>query len=502
MLGMAIDLAMGHPAELAMRASLLALGVAERWGLGRPACVDAHLVTLLRFVGCTAHAAEVSAAFGDEIALRARFALLDPGNPAQMLPAVVRNAGAHEPIPRRLVTAAKLVAGGAQFTQVNFRTSCETARLLAERLGLGDGVRSGLWHAFERWDGRGVPNRVRGDGVDRSARVALVVYDLLVLQAAYGHQAAVALIAERAGGAYDPELATLVVDHADELVRSAYDGSAWDRVVDAAPDRDEVLTGPGIDDALTVLADFTDLKVPELVGHSRRVAELATAAMTALGGADEASRAHRAGLVHDLGRTAVPNSIWSKPGPLSDAEWERVRLHPYQTERLLARVPALATVATVAGAHHERADGSGYFRGSQRTDLTLAGCVLAAADAYASMTAARPYRPALGRDPAARTLRAEAAAGRLDPRAVEAVLGADGHDGRPAPPWPYGLTAREVDVLRLVARGLTNREVARELVVSERTVAHHVEHIFTKTGVSTRGATALFAVHNGLLPDR
>jgi len=259
-----------------------------------------------------------------------------------------------------------------------------------------------------------------------------------------------------------------------------------------------------VDGALTVLADFTDVKFPALLGHSRAVARLAEGAMTALGADDAAVRdARRAGLVHDLGRIAVPNSIWEKPGPLSEPEREQVRLHAYQGERLLSRVPALAGVVRIACAHHERSDGSGYFRGSRAADLSTAAQVLAAADVYAALVADRPHRPALTAPAALATLRAEVAAGRLERRAVDAVLAAAGHPVRPAPdPAPDGLTPREVEVLRLVARGLTNRQIARTLVISERTAAHHVGHILTRTGVSTRAAAALYAVQHGLLEVR
>src|SRR3954467_10278773 len=155
--------------------------------------------------------------------------------------------------------------------------------------------------------------------------------------------------------------------------------------------------------------DFTDLKSPWTLGHSRRVARLA----------GDASPEPRAALVlagppHDLGRAAVPNGIWDKPQRLGAAEWERVRLHPYYTERILARTPALAPLAALAGAHHERLDGSGYHRGLAAPALTGPPRVLAAAAADAAMTAERPHRSALVPDAAVRELRAEADAGRLD----------------------------------------------------------------------------------------
>ena len=103
----------------------------------------------------------------------------------------------------------------------------------------------------------------------------------------------------------------------------------------------------------------------------------------------------RAAFVHDIGRLGVSNAIWDKPGELTQSELERVRLHPYLTERMLSFSPALAPLGAIAGQHHERLDGSGYPRGLSGDAITPAGRILAAADVYHAMTEARPHRPAL-----------------------------------------------------------------------------------------------------------
>src|SRR5712691_7624329 len=172
------------------------------------------------------------------------------------------------------------------------------------------------------------------------------------------------------------------------------------------------LTGPAFDAALEAIADFTDVKSPYTIGHSRAVADLAGEAARVLGLTDQAATlVRRAGLVHDLGRLGVPNTIWDKPGGLSHAETERVRLHPYLTERMLVCSPALAPLATVAAQHHERLDGSGYPRGLSGAAVSPGGRVLAAADFYHARTEPRPHRPASTAQEAAAQLRAEARAG-------------------------------------------------------------------------------------------
>jgi DNA-binding NarL/FixJ family response regulator len=150
--------------------------------------------------------------------------------------------------------------------------------------------------------------------------------------------------------------------------------------------------------------------------------------------------------------------------------------------------------------HHERLDGSGYHRGSARPELPTAARVLAAADAYQAMTQPRPHRPALAAARAAEELEAMARTGRLDQEAVRGVLAAVGHTSRPSrTAWPAGLSDREVEVLRLICRGGTKKEIAALLSISPSTVDHHVRHIYDKAGVQTRAGATLFALEHDLL---
>jgi HD-GYP domain-containing protein (c-di-GMP phosphodiesterase class II) len=248
-------------------------------------------------------------------------------------------------------------------------------------------------------------------------------------------------------------------------------------------------------------ADLADLKSPFTHGHSSGVAALARGAAERLR-LPPASVADLevAGLLHDVGRVAVSDAVWEKPGRLSGHEWEQVRLHAYHSERILAGSERLAPLAPLAGMHHERLDGGGYHRGCARAELPMPARVLAAADAYQAMTQRRPHRPALAPEEAERHLLAAAAQGALDPDAVRAVLAAAGHAAVvPRRPLPAGLSAREVEVLGLVAEGCSNAQIAERLVISRRTAEHHVQHIYTKIGVSSRAAAALFAMEHRLL---
>jgi HD-GYP domain-containing protein (c-di-GMP phosphodiesterase class II) len=238
-----------------------------------------------------------------------------------------------------------------------------------------------------------------------------------------------------------------------------------------------------------------------LRGHSRGVAELVEAAAGAADlPASDATTLGRAALVHDVGRVGVPNGIWDRPGSLTAQQWERVRLHPYLTERVLNRSSLLAPFAALASRHHERADGSGYHRGDSGDHLDVGARLLAAADAYHAMTEDRPYRAALAAPDAAAQLLDSRDAGRFGKVEVDAVLAAAGQPSRRTPTaHPAGLTEREVEVLRLIARGHANKQVAKALGISAKTVGHHIEHIYAKTGVSTRAGATLFAMEHDLL---
>jgi HD-GYP domain-containing protein (c-di-GMP phosphodiesterase class II) len=207
----------------------------------------------------------------------------------------------------------------------------------------------------------------------------------------------------------------------------------------------------------------------------------------------------RAGLVHDVGRLGVSNAIWDKPGPLGAGEWERVRLHPYLTERMLHQSIALAPLGSIAVQHRERLDGSGYPRGLSGGAISEPARILGAVDAYESMCEPRPYRAALTPADAAVLLRAEVKAGRLDASAVDAVLTVAGHRVTRRREGPAGLTAREIDVLRLVALGMSSKEIAARLVISPKTARNHIEHIYAKTGATSRVTASLFAMQHGLI---
>jgi HD-GYP domain-containing protein (c-di-GMP phosphodiesterase class II)/DNA-binding CsgD family transcriptional regulator len=307
---------------------------------------------------------------------------------------------------------------------------------------------------------------------------------------------------ERRGRAYDPRVVDVFLKEGRRLLKELDNRPVWDAAIAADPSTVS-LSGPRLDEALRCIGDFADLKCSFTRGHSPKVVSLSEAASTEMGfSAEEVSHVRAAAQVQEIGKTGTPNGILEKPNPLSSNEWERIRLHTYLTERILARSSALADVAGLASAHHERMDGSGYHKGAKGGQITRGARVLAAADAYVAMTSARPWRPARSPSEAADRMKQEVTDGRLDRAAAEAVLAAAGQATRwRRGTWPAGLSDREVEVLRLISRGNSNREVADLLVISPKTVGRHVENIYAKVGVSTRAGATMFAVQHDLVSD-
>ncbi|MGH2992739.1 MAG: HD domain-containing phosphohydrolase [Solirubrobacterales bacterium] len=498
-MSLATDLGIGQPMEQVIRSCLVGLRIAERLGLDESERAVVYYVALLAWVGCHADSHEQAAWFGDDIAFRAdaHQTELTGLSGAGLL---LRHAGSGSPPLRRARLAAGLLTPGHMVKEMDM-THCLVAGQFAARLGLGSAVQDSLQDVFERWDGKG-PHGRKGQQISSAARIA-VLADIAAeaFRRLGGLEAAVDVARRRRGGQFDPGLVDLLEAEAQSLFAGIESAAGWEEVIAAEPVLASPLTEAELDRALEAIADFADLKSPYTTGHSRGVSDLAARAASAAGlGESEAVDVRRAALIHDAGRLGVPNTIWDKPEPLSDSEIERVRMHPYLTERMFSRSPRLAGIARIAAAHQERIDGSGYPRGLTGESLTPAARLLAAADVYQALMEPRAHRLAFDRGAAAAELRREVTARRLDGDAVEAVLGAAGHRARRRREGPDGLTAREVEVLVLLAQGHSNREIAARLVISPKTVGTHVEHIYSKSGCSTRAAVSVYAMRQGLLP--
>jgi HD-GYP domain-containing protein (c-di-GMP phosphodiesterase class II) len=496
---LATDLGLGQPMEHVLRSWVIAGRLGGHLGVEPDDRGALYYSATLAWVGCVADTPELATWFGDDIAFRADSRRVDlAGLP--MLGFMLRHVGVASPALHRIRLGAKLVATGGKGVEQVLLSHCLTTARMAERLGLGADVCDPLQQVFTRWDGKGVPGGVGGEAIAFPMRLLQLADIVEVFHRIDGTDSAVEVARARRGKHFDPAVVDAFCGVAPDVLGDASSELDWEALIDEEPALQWRLTDHELDAALEAVGDFTDLRSPSRAGHSRGVADLAAraAADSGLSPADVVA-VRRAALLHDIGFHGVPATILNKTGPLSASEAERMRMHAYYTERMLTRPAVLARLGAIASLTHERCDGSGYHRGLAGPAIPATARVLAAACAYRAMTEPRPYRPAMTAKQATAELRSDVRAGRLDPGAVDAVLAAAGQSPGKRRTGPAGLTPREVEVLALIARGASTRQVARRLAITPKTAETHIERIYTKTGASTRSTATLFAMQHGLL---
>ena len=482
--------------EHVLRACLIAQRVAQHMGLDQAAQADAYWVTLVATV-CTGESFEMARLFGDDIAFRSGMYHVGPSQLAVMFHALGRAGSGGSPL-ARVTSVASIVSSGGHNVESIFSGHCAVTTAVAQRFRLSPAVSGALPYTFARADAKGVPRGVGGTDVPIAVRLMQLADIAEVHNRLGGAGAAVAVATRHAGKLLSPDVVRAFCDSAPQILDDL--DNPWDRVIAAEPLPRQPLTGSELDSALEVIADIADLKSPWLSGHSRGVAHLAARAAAAAAMPEhDVTTVRHAGLVHDIGRTAIANNVWDKPGPLTEGERERARMHAYYTERMLRRPALFAGLAAVAASHHERLDGSGYHRGVRGSDIPLLGRYLAAADVFHAVQEERAYRPPMNEKQAVMHMRTEVHDGRLDAAAVEAVLGVAGHRTSMPVSAPAGLTPREVEVLLLIARGATTQQVARLLHITPKTAGNHIERIYSKIGASSRSTATLFAMQHGML---
>jgi HD-GYP domain-containing protein (c-di-GMP phosphodiesterase class II) len=386
----------------------------------------------------------------------------------------------------------------------HLRGACEVATRVAQRLAMPQGVQEAVRHYLERWDGKG-PYGLAGSAIPLKARLLHMALKMEAVYTARGREQAKNVAREQMGKTFDPQVvgAFLAVARNASLWEILAQEDPWQAVLDLEPDSPyRKMNEAKLDDVALAVADFVDLKTPLTVGHSRETARIAEciARRMRLRPA-EIANIRRAALVHELGLIALPANILHHQSPLSVADREKLRLHPYYTERILSRVPALAEVAAIAGRHHERMNGTGYYRGLSGNEIPVSACILAVADEFEERLLLHHGQNEHDPKEVLKTMQPDVGA-LFSPECFDALAQELGIVAQKPPrrrDLPAGLTEREVEVLRSVAKGASNRQIAQELVVSEKTVAHHLEHIYNKIGVSSRAAAVFFAMEHELI---
>lgn len=495
------DLGYGLPSEEAMRACLIGTGLARTIGLAEPEVAVTFYTSLLFHVGCSTFSHELSQIHGDEVATNTVAAKIDFSDPRDVLTTFIPESTRGMQPMERLRTGALIATRGKDIGKRFDTSNCEVARETARRVGLPEPVQQALYEIHEWWNGRGVPRGLKGAQIGVAARVARIATDAAVLTRVAGVESGTEGLRRRAGRTLDPTIVAAFAKNASTLMKEAEAGDPRRRILELEPEPAFDIGEHDLPELAAAFADLADLKTPFTHGHSREVARLAVAAAQRMGVEETGvTQLGIAALLHDLGRVGISDGVWEKPGPLTTAEWEQVRMHAYHSERILATSHTLQPLSRLVGMHHERLDGSGYHRGSTARDLSAPARILAAADAFQAMTQERPHRPAHTPEQAAEMLVDEARAGLLDPDVVAAVVESAGQPRRRrVGVRPAGLSDREVEVLRLIAAGLSNPGIAKRLYISRRTAEHHVQNIYAKIGVSSRAAATLFALEQDLL---
>lgn len=489
-LSLAADAANGVPEETSLRTCVVAHHVAAAAGASPEVRDAAWFASLLRFLGCTAFAHEEHAAFGnDDVAVRSRFSGVDYERARDVLPAAWNALGEGN---FRAARMGRMLVSSTRMREGLAKSACAVGERLAQRLGLPDGSRLALAQLHERWDGRGAPARLRGDELAEATRILHVSCVVEATQRMRGPDAALEEVLRRRRGHLDP-LVVAAVEKAWAPISGALgQPSLWDVALRHRPSN---TPDSALATVCEVFADFIDLKLPHALGHGRRVSALASDAAKLMGlGEETASRLSIAGLVHNLGHVGIGNHVWESQVPWTSAQRQLVERHPLHGAQALGRARLFSEVRSCVALHHERCDGSGYPNGLTLRALPVEVRLLAAADVAVALSQRRPHRGCFGTPKAAEVLEGEALAGRLDARAVAAVLEAGGVAARGLPEL---LSAREVEVLERLTLGESNKVIGQSLGISAKTVQHHVRSVYQKAGVSSRAAAALWAVERG-----
>ena len=461
------DLSRGQPTNHSVRTARLAAMLAQADGAGVEECRAAYCIAMLRWSGCTANAAGFGELLGDDVA--GRRSMAEALQPTTNVP------------PDLILPLARI--------------HCEVTGDIAVMLKLPQAVETGLRHIFETYNGKGAPGLLQHPDVPPSVYRVALAGDLEVLSRVHGIEAALAFVESHGNAKYPLDLVKLLSHHARDWLAllNSDESHPVDVPISSKAESAEI--------PLTLVADVIDLKLPWLAGHSRQVAELARSAAALQGLAPLVQeQLYSAGLIHGIGRAAIPNWIWNTPGRLDSSAWEQVRLAPYWTWRAAQQIRSLTQEVNLASHAYERQDGTGYFRGLTGEAITLPQRIMAAAVAWTALRSPRPWRAPLSQEDAAALLREDATQGRLDLIVIDAVLAAaTGREQKPVAKAATVLSGREIEVLARISQGESNKEVARTLAVSPSTVRTHVESIFRKLECSTRAAATLKAYTLGII---
>ncbi len=422
-LSMALDLTEGQLPGHALRTCFLAMHLADDLGIGTADRAALFYGAFLKDGGCSSNAAAISRIFGaDDIEAKRRQSTIESSLLAYAA-FTIRTIPNTEPLPRRLRRIIALGIRGQREHREIEQLRCERGAAIARKAGFDDDVAGAILDLHEHWDGGGDPRGLRGAEIHPLARILAACQGLDIFLTMQGRERAIAVMTQRVGTWYDPDIAEALLEacaagRLEELAAPDLVGRTM-----ALEPGSQIRTSDDadVDRVAQAFADIVDAKSPFTGMHSSRVADVAEGLAARLGlPAPEVVNVRRAGLLHDLGKLGVPNTVLDKPGHLDGSEMEVIRRHPELTLRILDTIPTFADVAELAACHHERLDGTGYFRGMTAPELALGARIVAVADVFEALTADRPYRTAMPVEAALAIMR-ESAGEHLAADVVEAL---------------------------------------------------------------------------------
>jgi HD-GYP domain-containing protein (c-di-GMP phosphodiesterase class II) len=400
-LSFALDLTEGQPMGHAVNCCVIGMRIAEKLALSQEMRSDLYYALLLKDAGCSNNAARMAQIFGgDDTKAKREVKVTDWSRVTfDGLQYLMRNVMPGGSALERILRMATIVVNRDEQTKELMELRCERGASIARRMGFNETTANAIFALDEHWDGKGFPNGLRGEEIPLFARILSVAQTLEVFVTVNDVHDAFATLRERIGTWFDPVVARAAAELESDadLWKSLSDGSSRTIAMGLEPE-DRVLfaTDEKIESVCGAFAEIIDAKSPYTHRHSLGVEAAAQAIGTRLGlPQKEMTILHRAALLHDIGKLSVPNTILDKPCKLTAQEWEVVRLHPYYTQRILERVSGFQHLAFLASSHHEKLDGSGYYRNLRATQMPMAARALVVADIYDALAAKRPYRDAL-----------------------------------------------------------------------------------------------------------
>jgi putative nucleotidyltransferase with HDIG domain len=400
-LSLALDLTEGQPMGHSVKACVLGMRIADILDLPLEERSNLYYALLLKDAGCSSNAARMYEIFGGDERVAKKEVKITDWSRLTMdgLDYLSRNVMPGKSRLERVLAIANIAIRRKEQSEELFQLRCERGGQIARKIGFSEATTEAIYNLDEHWDGNGFPHGRKGAEIPLLSRIMNLCQTLEVFATVSGPHDAFQVIEDRSGAWFDPEIVA-------SCRRLENDAALWE-LIEGPNVRQHVIEleplslfayadDAKLDGVCEAFADVIDVKTPYTNQHSRQVTHYALAIGKRIGLSDaDLTIVRRAALLHDIGKLSVPNKILDKPGKLTAEEWETVRLHPYYTQRILERISGFNHLAFIASTHHEKLDGSGYYRNLRATQLPASSRAIALADIYDALTAKRPYRDAM-----------------------------------------------------------------------------------------------------------